>query len=370
MVINIASSHRFHLLDLARELSKQGHDVKFYSYVPTKRCEKFGLKKNQCKCLLIFVLPFFVLKKIFPKVWWIEKWRNIFMDFIVGHFMRKCDVYIALGTVYLDSFNKAKSRFGAITILEWGSKHIDEQQRILSTLKYAHLNHEYFNKRSRKVYSLVDYIAIASQHVKRSFELHNYPAKKLFVNPYGVDLSMFKPLPEIEKKYDIIMVGNWSYQKGCDLISEAIPKTKYSFIHVGSIADCPFPLNSQMTHINAVDQTELINYYNQAKIFILPSRQDGFGMVLSQAMACNLPLIGSPDCGAPDLKEMVSNPEYVIIIKDYNADALIAAIDEAIDKYNHMNGIVYAGNAIKNLTWKAYGERYNKFLTNVYDKQK
>lgn len=29
MKINIASTHRFHLLDLARELSHQGHDVVF-----------------------------------------------------------------------------------------------------------------------------------------------------------------------------------------------------------------------------------------------------------------------------------------------------------------------------------------------------
>lgn len=46
MKINIASTHRFHLLDLARELERQGHDVKFYSYVPTQRCTQFGLNKK------------------------------------------------------------------------------------------------------------------------------------------------------------------------------------------------------------------------------------------------------------------------------------------------------------------------------------
>lgn len=46
MRINIAASHRFHLLDLARELEYQGHDVCFYSYVPTKRAMMYGLKKK------------------------------------------------------------------------------------------------------------------------------------------------------------------------------------------------------------------------------------------------------------------------------------------------------------------------------------
>lgn len=46
MKINIASTHRFHLLDLARELEKQGHDVKFYSYVPQKDVSNLGLIKK------------------------------------------------------------------------------------------------------------------------------------------------------------------------------------------------------------------------------------------------------------------------------------------------------------------------------------
>ena len=46
MKINIASTHRFHLLDLARELERQGHDVKFYSYVPTKDVLNLDLIKK------------------------------------------------------------------------------------------------------------------------------------------------------------------------------------------------------------------------------------------------------------------------------------------------------------------------------------
>ena len=161
---------------------------------------------------------------------------------------------------------------------------------------------------------------------------------------------MFKPLPNIPKKYDVIMVGGWGYEKGCDLIVEAIRKTNYSFIHVGSIKDVDFPQEKNFTHIDPVDQSKLIEYYNQAKVFILPSRQDGFGMVLSQALACNLPIIGSNNCGAPDLKKMVELPEYITIIKDYTADAIVTAIHTAIKNYEQLGERIYAGNAIENLT--------------------
>lgn len=362
MIINIASSHRFHLLDLARELSKQGHDVRFYSYVPTKRCVKFGMKNDQCTCLLPYLLPFLVLEKLFPNSSWHRKWRDRTMDFIVGHFMRRCDVYIALGTVYLDSLVQAKKRFGATTILEWGSKHIDEQQRILASV-HAQLNKEYFNERSRKAYDIADYIAVASNHVVDSFLKHGYSEAKLFKNPYGVDLSDFYPIKDSEKEYDVIMVGGWSYRKGCDLIVDAIKQTNYKFLHVGSIVDMQFPQNdSQFIHVDAVNQKELVKYYNKAKVFVLPSREEGLAMVQAQAVACNLPLIGSYDSGAEDLKVRIKNPEYITLITEYSVEAVRNALDEAMNNYNHMTTDNYAGNMADLLSWKAYGERYAEFL--------
>ena len=38
--INLLSHGRFHMVDLTRELKKQGFDVKLYSFVPPKMCKK------------------------------------------------------------------------------------------------------------------------------------------------------------------------------------------------------------------------------------------------------------------------------------------------------------------------------------------
>ena len=46
------------------------------------------------------------------------------MDYYVAQTMRSCDVYIALGSVYLKSLEAAKKNFGAKVIIEWGSKHV------------------------------------------------------------------------------------------------------------------------------------------------------------------------------------------------------------------------------------------------------
>ena len=342
----------------------------FYSYVPSKRCQKFGLPKECAKSMLWIALPFFALQKIFGDRPWITKYRNLMLDNYLSHFMRPCDIYIGLGTAYLKSFKYAKKEFNAITILEWGSKHVDEQQRILKSIG-APTNVEYFNKRSRDAYEVVDYISIATQHVLNSFLKYGFNRDKFIVNPYGVDLSMFSYIPR-KKIYDVIMVGNWSMQKGCDLIVEAIKHSNYKFLHVGSIVDCPFPNGDErFTHVGAVDQPKLNDYYNQAKIFVLPSRQEGLAMVQAQAIACHLPLVGSNDSGAVDLRTMVDNPDCIIIVKDHSWQAVLDGIQKSLNCYESLDENGYAGDAIKNLTWEAYGERYNRFLkllnSNNYD---
>lgn len=161
------------------------------------------------------------------------------------------------------------------------------------------------------------------------------------------------------------MVGNWSFQKGCDLIISAFVNTGVNVLHVGGIGDCEFPIASNFVHVDKVDQSDLVYFYNLAKVFVMPSRQDGFGMVYSQAMACNLPIVGSIDSGAPDLKRMLNDSSNIVIIKEYTPESVKLAVEEALRRYNSRNDEYYAGNAIGELSWNAYGKRYADFLNHI-----
>ena len=65
--IGVATSGRFHLLDLARELDALGMDVRFYSYVSRKRAAKFGLPERCHVALLPFLFPLVALERLFPR---------------------------------------------------------------------------------------------------------------------------------------------------------------------------------------------------------------------------------------------------------------------------------------------------------------
>ena len=370
--INIFSPGRFHVCDLARELDKNGFDVKFYSFVPAKRAEKFGLPRR-CSCpLLMPMAPFLALERVlFKRSVWAKRLSIKVQDWLSSMVMRKCDICIAMSGNYILTPKRAKKQ-GALVIIERGSKHIVEQKAILdSNPNNKNLSVPEFNYyRELESYKIADYIAIASQHVARSFYKHNYPKGKLFINPYGVDLSMFKPLPIVEKKYDVIMVGGWSFRKGCDLIMEALKDSRLNFLHVGGIVDLEFPSLPNFTHVDSVDQSQLVNYYNMAKIALLPSREEGLAMVQAQAIACNLPLVGSVDSGAEDFRDMVEFPEYITIIDKYTPECVKNAIECGLRKYDQLGDKLYAGTTIENLTWSAYGMRYTDFLRkNILDEK-
>src|SRR5215468_5083848 len=66
--VGIATSGRFHLLDLARELDALGAEVCFYSYVPRKRAETFGLPGRCHVALLPFLFPLVAWERLFPQL--------------------------------------------------------------------------------------------------------------------------------------------------------------------------------------------------------------------------------------------------------------------------------------------------------------
>jgi glycosyltransferase involved in cell wall biosynthesis len=285
--------------------------------------------------------------------------------------MRKCDVFIALSSNYDYALQKAKKQ-GAIVLIECGTKHILEKKRILesiSALKTKKTIPDIYEKIELASYKLANYVMIPSEHVKESFKLHNYPAEKLFVNPYCASLSHFYPTDNpANSSYDVIMVGQWCYRKGCDLLTKAcLNILGVKLLHVGSVVDCPLPNHPLFTHIEPVDESQLINYYAQAKIFALPSLEEGLALVQPQALVCGLPIVCSKDTGGRDLQNFLDDKKWIIEMPETNVECLAECIKKALlladtQSKGKRN---YAGKAIDQLTWDAYGKRYSEFLKQI-----
>jgi alpha-maltose-1-phosphate synthase len=372
--IGIATSGRFHLLDLARELSLAGAEVQFYSYVPRKRALLFGLPERTHVALLPLLFPFVAMERLFPRYFFrlaefLLCWA---LDFAVMLRMRPCDVFICMSGIFLFAPRYAKWRYGARIHLHRSSRHILSQKEILARLPQSEQVSSFMVRRELLGYELADTIIVPSSHVVESFSPWPELSKKLFLNLLGVNIDKF-PLrapPSGDVSPTVIFVGQWSFRKGVDILVEAImPMTKVRLLHVGALGDAPFPNNPKFIHKDHVPQHLLIESYADAHVCVLPSREDGFGVVLLQALASGLQVVCTDRTGGPDLARLPGFSRLVTTVPAENADALRIALWQALDAATgkiHVAPITSAEREM--LSWSASARRDLEFMKSCWNK--
>lgn len=367
--IAIATTTRFHVTDLARELLTQGFDVQFISYVPKSRARDYGVPTERQSSILAIMLPILAWERVLPSLApnfrsWI---RVKLVNWAAKFLLRDCDVFVCMSGVYLEAAHYAKRRYGAQIWLERGSTHILTQEAILARIPNCAVPSDSDVFREIAGYNLADQILIASSHVEESF-LEQSPelAKKLIRIPYGVNVDEFpmEVRPKSGPVWRLLMVGNWSLRKGCDVLAEAILGMEdVELMHVGSLGDCPFPVsNPRLMHVNAVPQSLLSTYYAQAHIAVLASREEGLAMVQAQSLASGLPLVGTTMSGARDLGLSKTLAANIFICPDGDALALRQTIRDAISAVE--GGQLPCITAVDRnlLSWHRYGQRYGQEL--------
>jgi glycosyltransferase involved in cell wall biosynthesis len=78
--------------------------------------------------------------------------------------------------------------------------------------------------------------------------------------------------------------------------------------------------------VNGITTEQMVAYYAEAAIAVVPSVYEGFGLPAGEAMACGVPVVSS-DGGA--LPEVVGDAG--VIVPARNVDALAAAIDALLE---------------------------------------
>lgn len=362
--IALATAGRFHVLDLARELCALGEDVKFYSYVPKARALKYGLPKPAHVGLLSAVWPWFGLQRFLPEfaphrvdaAIWAGLNRAVIRK------LQPCDVFVCMSGIYLEAAIEARRRHGAKIVLIRGSKHILAQDEILARTLGAERPSALAIERELAGYQLADRIAVPSRHVARSFERDPAIAAKLMVNPYGVDLALFPQLPPRPRtaRPTLAFAGIWCLRKGCDLLEAAIrADERLQLLHVGTLGDYPFPDHPRFRHVPKVDQRELTKIYAQADALLLPSREDGFGNTLAQALSSGLPVLCTDATGGEDLHHTPTLRERIRIVRAEDGAALSAGLSQLADRLGQGPDFPSMTEADRQtLTWRAFAQRY------------
>ena len=115
-----------------------------------------------------------------------------------------------------------------------------------------------------------------------------------------------------------------------------------------------FTSNKKIKIFNHVSQNKLNEFYNISDVFIISSIEDGFAMVIPQALACALPVICSENSGGSELIKNGVNG-YVLPIRDiYELKKKMNLLYENKKHYIFLKETLVKGR--NNLSWDRYGD--------------
>jgi glycosyltransferase involved in cell wall biosynthesis len=160
----------------------------------------------------------------------------------------------------------------------------------------------------------------------------------------GLDTERFRPL-DTPKVYDAVFLGRLAHQKGIDVLlnawSEVVrgkPDSQLALMGGGDTKDITLykkmakdlRLSGNVTFTGFVDDEELVRILNSSKLFVFPSRKEGFAQAVSQAMGCGLCCLLSD---IPSLKEVYGDAAVFVPVEQPSALArriteLLQAEDE------------------------------------------
>ncbi len=218
---------------------------------------------------------------------------------------------------------------------------------------------------------MADRVVVCSEFAKQSLVNHGVPEAKVRVINYGVDTEAFTPGPKHDNVFRIVYCGMVCLRKGPQYLLQAWKELALKNAEIwllGVVLDDAVGMLKQyeglpgLKIVGHVDsRPELAELYRQGTLFVFPSVEDGFGMVVTEAMACGVPVVISDNTGARDVVEEGVNG-FVVPTRD------VEAIKERILLFRDTPGLRETmGKAARatalNNTWYHYSSK----LVKVYD---
>lgn len=227
------------------------------------------------------------------------------------------------------------------------------------------------------------FVLVPSESAKKDVaRLFRVNPRKIVVTPYGVS-ERFRPLPKevakqrvaerfgVEGRF-ILTVNFFRPRKNAPLLAAAFrhlrrrsaPVDWLVFVGVateplkGKILKAAGEVADRVVFTGYVSDDDLPILYNAADVFAFPSRYEGFGLPVLEAMACGTPVVAGD---APAVNEFAKSAAILIPPNDWRllAEAIERVlVDKSCAESLRQKGLKLAANytwaRTASLTWRVY----------------
>ena len=187
----------------------------------------------------------------------------------------------------------------------------------------------------------------------------------------GIDTDIFKPVlidqDPYPDKIKLLFVGNLTKRKGVDLLPQIMDKldNRYVLLYTTGLRTPKRVFtNKRMIPLGRLSTSEMIHWYNVCDICLLPTRLEGFGYAIAEAMACGKPVVTS-NCSS--LPEIVINGENGFLCQVGNVADFVDKIQTLANNPAMCNNM---GNNNRNriinfFSIEKMGKEYNELYQHV-----
>jgi len=190
----------------------------------------------------------------------------------------------------------------------------------------------------------------------------------------GVDIELFKPVPLNKKSNTILTVSRLTKFKNIDILINAFflfskIHTNYNLTIIGDGEEKQNLLNlvdrlkisDKVNILTGINDKSMASYYANAKVFVLCSKNEPFGMVAIEAMACGTPVIAD-NSGGP--KEIILHDSTGILVDNLTPNRLSEILcqvllnSEKLKKFSESS----IERVKQNFLWKTSAKKLHKYL--------
>jgi glycosyltransferase involved in cell wall biosynthesis len=324
MKIAVVVHGRFHAFDLVRALLKRGHEITVFTNYPKWAAKRFGISPDRVRSFW----PHGVLTRISGKIRALtgrslDRWTHPMFGRWAARQLRRehWDVIHAWSGV-AEEIYRDPGFDRTLKLVMRGSAHIREQDRILAEEQRRAARRidrptGWMIGREEREYALANRVIVLSGFAYDSFRSMGCRDSVLRLLPLGTNSRAFRPDPLVieqrcarivsGKQLRVLYVGNVSFQKGLADMRHVVKQLsdRFQFRFIGAVPSEAKAVVASIAHeaefVKKRPQRELPQEYCWGDVFLFPTLQDGFAVVLAQASAAALPILTTTNCCGPDL---------------------------------------------------------------------
>jgi glycosyltransferase involved in cell wall biosynthesis len=210
-----------------------------------------------------------------------------------------------------------------------------------------------------------DLIIVQSVFARDSMVQNGIPPEKVFINPMGVDVSVFQPRRAVPDRPRFVCVGTICLRKGHHYLFRAFQRVKATLPDAELVCVGQYKRDFRrerpkwegtFTHFPRLTHAQIADLFQTATAFVFPSQEEGIARAQIEALAAGLPVIGTYTAGTTTL---VEDGVEGFIVPGRNPEKLAEAMVRlATDRElnERMGRAAWRKGAAQN-TWQDYGDR-------------